>query len=513
MDMRNTAAVQSPDNLEESDFTNDFVLLDDDGVSIHPAAEGSVLMAMALERRMTDPDYQGEGEESETQPWESDAQRDAFWAEHGAEFERLTTEDAMLEDGPDDFTESGFPLEESSPVVEVDADAGDEDLFGQGDRTQSDMGEDEWILEEILGRRKSKGPKSVSARIDEVAAAYDEGVLSAHQPIGQDQWEYKCKWKYYREPTWETKALLQEEGFGGVVEKFDSEHVPVGKVELKVPKAIPERPDLNLILKGLPSLVEELSMQFYFYYRYEVVGMANIAQPLRVKQFLTAWKHNRDSRLYFVYHGTRAKNIPSIARHSLVRPGRCGVAVANGSAHGVGIYSSKSLCQPLAYLSYRDPPCVLLCAAIDPRQEDLVIRSGDVRVFFSEACIVPLYCVCFRREDVDGGKLQRRSIDVLPPEWSLKQLWQWLRVTGSEDCNIRSTQECRRQYGKVRAGHISELHPTVQSIPSKLTKDLTKHGHPTKRMLKQMPRYVRELLKTGDPIERKPPTIGFVPLQ
>ena len=40
------------------------------------------------------------------------------------------------------------------------------------------------------------------------------------------------------------------------------------------------------------------------------------------------------------YHGTRVQNIPSILSTGLKVPGQqSGVRVANGSAHGVGIYT------------------------------------------------------------------------------------------------------------------------------------------------------------------------------
>mmetsp|Transcript_23359 Transcript_23359/g.43932 ORF Transcript_23359/g.43932 Transcript_23359/m.43932 type:complete len:574 (+) Transcript_23359:65-1786(+) len=68
----------------------------------------------------------------------------------------------------------------------------------------------------------------------------------------------------------------------------------------------------------------------------------------------------------FGYHGTRAANIPSILTQGLKVPGAAsGVRVANGSAHGVGIYTGMP---GNSWLSkgFSDTRDMLVCGVVDP---------------------------------------------------------------------------------------------------------------------------------------------------
>mmetsp|Transcript_51202 Transcript_51202/g.119445 ORF Transcript_51202/g.119445 Transcript_51202/m.119445 type:complete len:412 (-) Transcript_51202:234-1469(-) len=69
----------------------------------------------------------------------------------------------------------------------------------------------------------------------------------------------------------------------------------------------------------------------------------------------------------FTYHGTKAQNIDSISRIGLLMPGKNGHQVANGSAHGVGIYSAKLGAASLSR-GFCDSPKMFLCAVCDPSQ-------------------------------------------------------------------------------------------------------------------------------------------------
>ena len=65
------------------------------------------------------------------------------------------------------------------------------------------------------------------------------------------------------------------------------------------------------------------------------------------------------------YHGTRSANFRPIAEHGLVVPGSGhGVVVANGSAHGVGIYTAKLGSHYLS-LGFCDSSKLLVCGVID----------------------------------------------------------------------------------------------------------------------------------------------------
>lgn len=66
------------------------------------------------------------------------------------------------------------------------------------------------------------------------------------------------------------------------------------------------------------------------------------------------------------YHGTKVANIPSILSTGLKVPGqKSGVRVANGSAHGVGIYTGMP---GNLWLSkgFSDTPNMLICGVLDP---------------------------------------------------------------------------------------------------------------------------------------------------
>ena len=71
----------------------------------------------------------------------------------------------------------------------------------------------------------------------------------------------------------------------------------------------------------------------------------------------------------FGYHGTRAANIPSILQQGLRVPSNeSGVRVANGSAHGVGIYTAMP---GNSWLSrgFADTKDMLVCGVVDPDAE------------------------------------------------------------------------------------------------------------------------------------------------
>lgn len=85
--------------------------------------------------------------------------------------EAQTVEDAVAS------LDSMLPLD--APALADDAEDSNED--------------DEWILERIIRR---------------------------HAKVEGD-WQYLCKWKFYEDPTWETRTLLMDEGYGKHVRAFD----------------------------------------------------------------------------------------------------------------------------------------------------------------------------------------------------------------------------------------------------------------------------------------------------
>lgn len=93
------------------------------------------------------------------------------------------------------------------------------------------------------------------------------------------------------------------------------------------------------------------------------------------------------------FHGTHKNNLDSIYANGLLIPGQGnGVRVANGSVHGLGIYtasmSSSSL--PRGYARGEDPP-VLICGVLDSSNNWEVYHAGGVMVVFEEWRVAPLF--------------------------------------------------------------------------------------------------------------------------
>ncbi|CAJ1440577.1 unnamed protein product [Effrenium voratum] len=84
------------------------------------------------------------------------------------------------------------------------------------------------------------------------------------------------------------------------------------------------------------------------------------------KEFLLARKHTEHQTI-FTYHGTKTQNVNSISQKGLLIPGERGHKVANGSAHGVGIYTAHLGSSQLSR-GFCDSDKMFLCAVCDTSQ-------------------------------------------------------------------------------------------------------------------------------------------------
>lgn len=97
------------------------------------------------------------------------------------------------------------------------------------------------------------------------------------------------------------------------------------------------------------------------------------------------------------FHGSAAKNYPSIARRGLLIPGdKNELRVVNGAAHGRGVYTANV---DSAWLSvgFCDEPHLLICAVLDSTS---VRHVGDAMVVGKASHVVPIfeaYGDCFAR--------------------------------------------------------------------------------------------------------------------
>ncbi|CAE7201187.1 unnamed protein product [Symbiodinium sp. CCMP2592] len=182
-------------------------------------------------------------------------------------------------------------------------------------------------------------------------------------------------------------------------------------------------------------------------------GPSGKLQPLHpsaeVKdEFFTA-RRIFESTTTYTYHGTKAANIDSISRVGLLMPGKNGHKVANGSAHGVGIYTAR-LGKATLSQGFCDSNKMFVCAVCDTsqplaeeetaskqrldtswkpsatvvqtkfpktatavnlhpsarrlgrhnvqRESDQVIHVGDAVVTFEQGCVVPLFLLSWSPE-------------------------------------------------------------------------------------------------------------------
>eukprot|EP00811_Abedinium_folium_P027690 NODE_4226_length_1918_cov_11.499162.p1 GENE.NODE_4226_length_1918_cov_11.499162~~NODE_4226_length_1918_cov_11.499162.p1 ORF type:complete len:387 (-),score=57.50 NODE_4226_length_1918_cov_11.499162:516-1676(-) len=133
----------------------------------------------------------------------------------------------------------------------------------------------------------------------------------------------------------------------------------------------------------------------------------------------------RSHALSYGYHGTPYSNIDSIVRRGLIVPGHKGVAISNGSAHGVGVYTARLGKAAVSQRYTRGGSRLFVCAICDtsdPVTEDdtldkpwkpssthimsqsefpmkrrqffhEVLHVGDAIVVFKERFVVPIFVV------------------------------------------------------------------------------------------------------------------------
>jgi len=112
--------------------------------------------------------------------------------------------------------------------------------------------------------------------------------------------------------------------------------------------------------------------------------------------FMKACQGGLAGKLRPAYHGTNEVNLPSIYRQGLLIPGQGnGIKVANGSAHGLGIYtadvSNPHLSWGYARGSFQK---LLICGVIDDVGHSTapeVKHAGSALVIFNSDRVIPLF--------------------------------------------------------------------------------------------------------------------------
>lgn len=127
------------------------------------------------------------------------------------------------------------------------------------------------------------------------------------------------------------------------------------------------------------------------------------------QRFMSALASCEEKEVNLVFHGTKLSNMQSICDRGLLVPNPSvnGVAVANGSAHGIGIYSCQEPSYPAGY-ARGTSKTLFVCAALTPEKNIPVRvspgseqtlpkfkRSGNVIVLFRDELIIPLFLMDF----------------------------------------------------------------------------------------------------------------------
>lgn len=126
------------------------------------------------------------------------------------------------------------------------------------------------------------------------------------------------------------------------------------------------------------------------------------------------------SKVHLTFHGTREKNQAPICEKGFIIPGQEGVGVANGSAHGVGIYTSRTADYSVSYAS--DCKSMFVCAVYDDtsssteschyrhvgEKKHLTSKNGssqsvkcvnNIVVLFNKSYVVPLFKITYGPKD------------------------------------------------------------------------------------------------------------------
>jgi hypothetical protein len=425
---------------DSEDDKEDFVVVGDDGEVIDPAAEASCLMALHV---FQDMEAKGLQFQDTTVSHTDITGAPNLLQEHEALIrDLLQTAEGADQDQHEDEGEGGdgedadFEATDSSSLSRFAAEG--------MTRTWSDHAEDEeWILEEILARRKAKSLPEDTNPEDQYD--YDEeyskksGAIKANKKADFG-FEYLCRWKWYTEPTWEHQTLLENEGFGKQIQEFND--VKSGKLtSLSRPrgprKALPA--EVSLIMRVFGPM-QQAALNHMSSCGVKPLAIVDVARPHLVRAFLGRWLHMRDTTPTMLFHGTRGCNVASIVDRGLLIPGSGGVRVLNGTAHGVGIYTATNASTSRGYT---DPYCVMFICVGLLGPGCSVATAGDFRVFRTSELIVPLWLVHFQTA--------YSNEKAAPAEWTMSDLAAHLRGENAFAGAVRELEVQSEGVGKTLA--------------------------------------------------------------
>mmetsp|Transcript_98395 Transcript_98395/g.234260 ORF Transcript_98395/g.234260 Transcript_98395/m.234260 type:complete len:437 (+) Transcript_98395:74-1384(+) len=141
------------------------------------------------------------------------------------------------------------------------------------------------------------------------------------------------------------------------------------------------------------------------------------------ERFLNA-KRELKTSVQTAFHGTNQANLESIYAKGLLVPGEAsGVRVANGSAHGCGVYTTvpRTAATSFCYARGNRRP-MLVCAALDDGNTSAVYHTCGYMIFFEDRRVIPLFEATMGQplpapgEGAGGAPLKKHTITILPPK-------------------------------------------------------------------------------------------------
>eukprot|EP01012_Entosiphon_sulcatum_P013290 TRINITY_DN18556_c0_g2_i1.p1 TRINITY_DN18556_c0_g2~~TRINITY_DN18556_c0_g2_i1.p1 ORF type:complete len:501 (+),score=90.91 TRINITY_DN18556_c0_g2_i1:120-1622(+) len=339
---------------------------------------------------------------------------------------------------------------------------------------------EEWVIERILRRQRAK----------------------------TGGYSYLVKWRGVADPCWELEEDLLHGGYDDWVDKFQRDHEQRVRAQLtaapgrrqKKPDKVKKEPRHDAPIPPCPQ--DEFSPEAFwpdFTVRISnalnqagqvVTRLQNVVQPEIRKAFSEAWRTLNAGVPVMVFHGTREENVPGIIRDGLVIPGTVpGVGVANGSAHGVGIYSSLNATDPVSYC--KGGNYLFVCAGlVGPHFATTTKEVGQWVVFFQPVQVLVCFLVEFH--PLPGVRVQGLRPHYVNTIWTGPGRWPCTKYEGIDLSKLG---------GNLPGGNFTnmERHYPGQYPPSDApgwVKD-TKRRTLTRRELRGVARRVRQLYESG----------------
>jgi hypothetical protein len=336
-----------------------------------------------------------------------------------------------------------------------------EELFASGGGSASE----EYIAEEVIGRRRAKGRGKVSLESRTLGDVEEDEL----------EWEYLVRWRGGADGkgalvTWESRHWLFDQGWKVLVDDYDSEAKPythgTSTRRNRPPKpptgGIPRKPRkvrYGRMMKAMDELLAQdtelhqimdraldcppgppesilLRIRNFFLVR----SLPQLVVPLQIYpvgkcgtrrafvNYISDEKKMKNRKIVLRFHGTHSMCVNGICSAGLRVPGTNGVAIRNGSAMGVGIYSAVHANTSLPYCCQK---CIMfLCAgisSIQPLEPGVITDNSSVTVYFQSHLIVPLFAVKYQILTLKPGETLASSSPALPVPTLCSSLHELLR--------------------------------------------------------------------------------------